>query len=231
SRAAGPWISAADSARCSGARSGSARIRATSATRTWRSRASSRASVRSSAGAWLIFHRGYPRTVRVMAKWWTLLAVCLATFMLLLDVTIVNVALPSIERALDASFSDLQWVVDAYALTLAAFLLTAGSIADLMGRRLGFLGALGVFSVASLTSGLAWDPLVLNISRAAQGVGAAMMFATSLALLAQAFQGKERGTAFGIWGATTGAAVTIGPLAGGLLTDYLGWEWIFFINV
>ena len=164
-------------------------------------------------------------------RWWTLSVVCVAIFMLLLDVTIVNVALPSIQTSLHSSFSDLQWVVDAYALTLAAFLLTAGSVADLMGRRLVFTIGLGVFSAASLASGLAGDPLVLNLSRAAQGIGAAMMFATSLALLAQAFQGKERGTAFGIWGATTGAAVAIGPLAGGLLTDYLGWEWIFFINV
>src|SRR3954469_1828947 len=164
-------------------------------------------------------------------RWWTLAVVCVAIFMLLLDVTIVNVALPSIQTSLHSSFSDLQWVVDAYALTLAALLLTAGSVSDLIGRRRVFTIGLGVFLVASLTSGLAWDPLVLNLSRAAQGVGAAMMFATSLALLANAFSGKERGTAFGIWGATTGAAVAIGPLAGGLLTEYLGWEWIFFINV
>src|SRR5689334_13779417 len=135
-------------------------------------------------------------------RWWTLGVVCVAIFMLLLDVTIVNVALPAIQRSLHSSFSDLQWVVDAYALTLAAFLLTAGSVSDLVGRRLVFAIGLAVFSLASLTSGLAWTPMVLNISRAAQGVGAAMMFATSLALLAQAFQGKERGTAFGIWGAT-----------------------------
>src|SRR5262249_45569441 len=103
--------------------------------------------------------------------------------------------------------------------------------ADLMGRRMIFTIGLAIFSIASLTSGLAWSPLVLNISRAAQGVGAAAMFATSLALLAVAFTGRERGTAFGIWGATTGAAVAVGPLAGGALTDWFGWEWIFFINV
>jgi EmrB/QacA subfamily drug resistance transporter len=164
-------------------------------------------------------------------SWWTLGVVCVATFMLLLDVTIVNVALPSIQKALQASFSDLQWVIDAYALTLAALLLTAGSIADLVGRRLVFLVGLGVFSAASLSSGLSSTPLALNLSRAAQGVGGAMMFATSLALIAQAFHGRARGTAFGIWGATTGAAVAVGPLAGGVLTEWAGWEWIFFVNV
>jgi EmrB/QacA subfamily drug resistance transporter len=164
-------------------------------------------------------------------RWWTLGVVCVATFMLLLDVTIVNVALPSIQRSLHASFSDLQWVIDAYALMLAALLLTAGSVADLMGRRLVFIVGLGVFTLASLSSGLSGTPLVLNLSRAAQGVGGAMMFATSLALLAQTFQGRERGTAFGAWGATTGAAVAVGPLVGGALTEWAGWEWIFFINV
>src|SRR3954451_17154672 len=123
-------------------------------------------------------------------KWWTLILVCVATFMLLLDITIVNVALPSIQTSLHASFSDLQWVVDAYALTLAALLLTAGSVADLVGRRLVFAIGLVEFSLASLASGLAGTPLVLNLARGAQGVGAAMMFATSLALLAQAFSGR-----------------------------------------
>ena len=166
-----------------------------------------------------------------MAKWWTLLAVCLATFMLLLDVTIVNVALPSIERALDASFSDLQWVVDAYALTLAAFLLTAGSIADLVGRRRRRLAGVGLFTAASLLCGLAGTPLLLNLARALQGVGAAAMFACALALLASTYQGRDRGTAFGVWGAVTGAAVAVGPLAGGLLTQWIGWEAIFFVNI
>src|SRR3954447_8970560 len=164
-------------------------------------------------------------------RWWTLSVVCVAIFMLLLDVTIVNVALPSIQTSLHSSFSDLQWVVDAYALTLAALLLPAGSVSDLIGRRMVFVVGLAVFSLASLTSGLAWDPLVLNLSRAAQGIGAAMMFSTSLALLAQAFSGKERGTAFGIWGATIGAAVAIGPLVGGALTEHVSWQSIFLINL
>jgi EmrB/QacA subfamily drug resistance transporter len=164
-------------------------------------------------------------------KWWTLLAVCIGTFMLLLDVTIVNTALPYIERALDASFSDLQWVIDAYALSLAALLLTGGSLADLFGRRLIFVAGLVVFTIASLGCGLAESPLALNLARAVQGVGGALMFATSLALLASAFHGSDRGTAFGLWGATTGAAVAIGPLVGGALTEGFGWEFIFFINV
>jgi EmrB/QacA subfamily drug resistance transporter len=166
-----------------------------------------------------------------MSKWWTLVAVCLATMMLLLDVTIVNVALPSIQKELHSSFSDLQWVVDAYALTLAAVLLTAGSIGDLIGRRRVFVGGLGLFSVASLLCGLATTPLFLNLARGLQGVGAAMMFACSLALLASSYQGRDRGTAIGIWGATIGAAVAVGPLVGGVLTEGIGWEAIFFVNV
>src|SRR5919108_2969881 len=164
-------------------------------------------------------------------KWWTLIAVCVATFMLLLDITIVNVALPSIQADLDASFSDLQWVVDAYALTLASLLLTAGSLGDRLGRRRIFALGFGVFTLASLLCGLSNDPTVLNFFRALQGVGGAAMFATSLALIAQEFEGPERARAIGIWGATVGGAVAIGPLVGGLVTDGLGWEWIFFINV
>jgi EmrB/QacA subfamily drug resistance transporter len=164
-------------------------------------------------------------------KWWTLLAVCLGTFMLLLDITIVNVALPDIQRALHSSFSDLQWVVDAYALTLAAFLLTAGSLADMYGRRLLYLIGLAVFTGASALCGFAVTTLMLELSRALQGVGGAIMFAVSLALLADAFRGKDRGTAFGVWGAVTGLAVAIGPLLGGVLTSGLSWRWIFFVNL
>jgi EmrB/QacA subfamily drug resistance transporter len=164
-------------------------------------------------------------------KWWTLLVVCVATFMLLLDITIVNVALPSIQRSLDASFQDLQWVVDAYALTLAALLLSAGSLADLLGRKRVFLLGIAVFAIASLICGLATSPLMLNLARGLQGVGGAVMFACSLALLAQEFHGRERGTAYGVWGATISAAAAVGPLVGGGLTEGLGWEYIFFINV
>ena len=164
-------------------------------------------------------------------KWWTLIAVCTATFMLLLDITIVNVALPAIQRALKASFSDLQWVVDAYALALAACVLTAGSLADLFGRKRVFLIGVTLFTLASAACGTANDPLFLIIARGVQGLGGAMMFATALALLSQEFHGKERGTVFGIWGATIGAAVAIGPLAGGVLTSGLSWRWIFLVNI
>jgi EmrB/QacA subfamily drug resistance transporter len=164
-------------------------------------------------------------------KWWTLLLVCVATFMLLLDITIVNVALPDIQRELGASLSSLQWVIDAYALTLATFLLVAGSIGDRLGRRRVFSFGFGLFTFASLLCGIAGDATLLNLARGLQGIGGGAMFATALALIAQEFEGRERATAIGLWGATVGGAVAIGPLVGGLLTDGLGWEWIFFINV
>ncbi len=164
-------------------------------------------------------------------KWWTLIAVCTAVFMLLLDITVVNVALPDIQRSLHSSFSDLQWVVDAYSLTLAAFLLTAGVLGDIYGRREVFAIGLVVFSLASLLCGLSTTPLMLNLARAVQGVGGAIMFATSLALIAGAFVGRDRGTAFGVYGAVIGGAVAIGPLIGGAITSAIGWRWIFFVNV
>ncbi|HEY7630575.1 MAG TPA: DHA2 family efflux MFS transporter permease subunit [Thermoleophilaceae bacterium] len=164
-------------------------------------------------------------------KWWTLTTVCLGMFMLLLDITIVNVALPSIAKDLGASFTDLQWTIDAYAVSLAAILLVAGSLGDLLGHRSVFAAGLVVFSVCSLLCGLASDPLFLNISRAAQGIGGAAMFATSLALIAQEFRGRERGTALGIWGATAGASVAVGPLIGGALTSGINWRWVFIVNV
>jgi EmrB/QacA subfamily drug resistance transporter len=164
-------------------------------------------------------------------KWWTLGAVAIGTFMLLLDITIVNVALPAIQTDLGADFTDLQWVIDAYALTLAGLLLVSGSVADIIGRRRVFVTGLILFSAASLACGLSTTPTMLTLSRAVQGIGGAMLFATSLALLAQAFQGRDRATAFGVWGATIGGAVAIGPLVGGVLTDGLGWEWIFLVNV
>jgi EmrB/QacA subfamily drug resistance transporter len=164
-------------------------------------------------------------------KWWTLILISIATFMLLLDITVVNVALPDIQRELNASLSSLQWVVDAYTLMLAAFLLTAGSLGDRLGRRRIFSIGFGIFTFASFLCGISGDPTLLNLARGLQGVGAAGMFATSLALIGQEFQGKDRATAFGVWGATIGGAVAIGPLVGGLITEHLGWEWIFFVNV
>jgi EmrB/QacA subfamily drug resistance transporter len=164
-------------------------------------------------------------------KWWTLVLISIATFMLLLDITVVNVALPDIQRDLNASLSSLQWVVDAYSLTLAAFLLTAGSLGDRLGRRRVFSLGFGIFTFASFLCGIAGDPTLLNLARGLQGVGGAAMFATSLALIGQEFHGKDRATAFGVWGATIGGAVAIGPLVGGLITEHLGWEWIFFVNI
>src|SRR4051794_11313795 len=157
-------------------------------------------------------------------RWWTLTAVCLGTFMLLLDITIVNVALPDIQTDLGSTFSDLQWVVDAYALTLAAALLTSGSLADLFGRRRLYLIGLGIFTLASLLCGVASGTLFLQLARGVQGLGGAVMFAVSLAMLAQTFRGRDRGVAFGVWGAITGLAVAIGPVVGGGLVSGISWR-------
>jgi EmrB/QacA subfamily drug resistance transporter len=164
-------------------------------------------------------------------KWRALLIVCVAIFMLLLDITVVNVALPDIQRELHTSFTDLQWVVDAYALMLATCMLNAGSLGDLLGRKRVFISGVVLFTAASAACGAATSPLFLNLARGAQGIGGAIMFAVSLAILSQEFHGRERGTAFGIWGATIGAAVAIGPLVGGALTEWAGWRWIFFVNL
>jgi EmrB/QacA subfamily drug resistance transporter len=163
---------------------------------------------------------------------WTLVVVCAATAILLLDVTVVNVALARIERDLDASFDELQWVIDAYAIALAAVLLVFGSLADRIGRRRVLVAGLAVFAGASLVCALAGDAVVLDVGRGIQGIGAAAMFATSLALLAQEFEeGDQRGFAFGVWGAVSGAAIALGPLVGGALVDAIDWEWIFLVNL
>jgi EmrB/QacA subfamily drug resistance transporter len=164
-------------------------------------------------------------------RWTILLVVSAATAMLLLDVTVVNVALPAIRADLGASFGEMQWVIDAYALTLAATLLSAGALADRIGRRAIFAGGLAVFIACSALCAAASTPVFLDLARAAQGVGAAAMFAASLALLANEFQDKERGFALGVWGGVTGAALAIGPLVGGVLTDELDWRWIFLVNL
>jgi MFS family permease len=146
----------------------------------------------------------------VERKWWTLLTVSVASFMLLLDITVVIVALPSIREDLGASFTDLQWVLDAYALTLAALVLTTGSLADRFGRRRMFAAGLATFTVASLLCALAPGPTFLALARALQGAGAAAMFAVSLALIAQEFRGgRARGMAMGVYGATIGVAVAV----------------------
>ncbi len=164
-------------------------------------------------------------------KWRVLTVVCVAVFMLLLDITVVNVALPDIDKELNTSFTDLQWIVDAYALTLAATMLNAGSLGDLLGRKKVFLVAIALFTAASALCGAAQSPTWLIVARGVQGIGGAGMFAVSLAIISQEFHGRERGTAFGIWGATVGMAVAIGPLVGGALTTYVGWRWIFFVNI
>jgi EmrB/QacA subfamily drug resistance transporter len=165
------------------------------------------------------------------ARKWTLLAVCLTTFMLLLDITVVVVALPNMQERFDASLTGLQWVVDAYALSLAALILTAGALADRYGRRLVFMAGVLLFTFSSLLCGLAWNITTLDVARALQGIGGAALFATALALIGHEYRGPERFGALAVWGATVGAAVASGPLIGGLLTDGLGWRWIFFVNI
>jgi EmrB/QacA subfamily drug resistance transporter len=164
-------------------------------------------------------------------KWWTLLAVGAGTFMFLLDVTIVVVAQPAVQTSLHASFSDVQWVIDAYALTLASLLLTSGVLADRYGRKLLFEIGLVIFTLGSLLCGLAQNPLMLIVSRSGQGVGGAIMFAVSLALLGHSFRGKDRGIAFGVWGAIAGISTALGPVLGGVITTDWSWRGIFLVNV
>ena len=164
-------------------------------------------------------------------KWLPLITVCLGTFMLLIDVTIVNVALPDMAGDLKTSFGSLQWVVDAYALSLAALVLGTGSIADLVGHRRAYVAGLALFAVASMVCGVSPNAGALIAARTVQGVGAAAMFATTFALLNSNYSGRDRGTAYGLWGAVAGASAAIGPILGGLLTEAASWRWIFFVNV
>jgi EmrB/QacA subfamily drug resistance transporter len=175
--------------------------------------------------------RGTCRESIMGRKWWPLVVICAATFMLLLDITIVVVALPDIQRSLKSSFADVQWVVDAYALTLAALLLTSGSLADRYGRRRLFVIGLAIFTVGSALCAGAASPLMLILSRALQGIGGAILFATSLALLAVNYQGKDRGIAFGAWGAIAGVSSALGPILGGLITSGISWRGIFWVNL
>ena len=170
-------------------------------------------------------------SAEVDTRRWTLIAVCVTTFMLLIDITVVNVALPRIQRDLHAGLTGLQWVVDANALALAALILTAGALSDRYGRRLLFAFGVVVFTGASALCGGAWSIATLDIARAIQGVGGAALFATALALIGHQYRGHDFFRAIAIWGATIGAAVASGPLVGGLLTDGLGWRWVFFVNV
>jgi EmrB/QacA subfamily drug resistance transporter len=159
------------------------------------------------------------------------MAVCAGMFMLLLDVTIVVVAQPAIQDGLHASFTDVQWVLDAYALTLASLLLTSGVLADRYGRKRLFQAGLIIFTLGSLLCGLAQDPLMLILSRSGQGIGGAIMFATSLALLGNSFRGRDRGVAFGVWGAVVGVSTALGPVLGGVITTDWSWRGIFLVNV
>ena len=165
-------------------------------------------------------------------RWKALAIVCAAFFMTVLDVSIVNVALPSIGRALDFSRENLQWVITAYAITFGGFLLLGGRAADLFGRRRVFLTGVAVFTIASFLCGFAWSEGVLIGARALQGLGAAIISPAALSIIMTTFEeGAERNKALGIWGAIGGSGAAVGVLAGGVLTKYLGWEWIFFVNV
>jgi EmrB/QacA subfamily drug resistance transporter len=165
-------------------------------------------------------------------RWKALALVCAAFFMTVLDVSIVNVALPSIGTALHFSRESLQWVVTAYAITFGGFLLLGGRAADLLGRRRVFMVGVAVFTIASFFCGLAWNEGVLIGARAVQGLGAAIISPAALSIITTTFaEGPERNKALGIWGAIGGGGAAVGVLAGGILTTYLGWEWIFFVNV
>jgi EmrB/QacA subfamily drug resistance transporter len=164
-------------------------------------------------------------------KWWTLAAVAFGLFMIMLDNTIVNVALPSIERDLHMSISSLEWVVTAYALTFAALLITGGKLGDYYGRRKMFTLGLAIFTLSSLACGFASNAGFLIGMRAAQGVGSALMSPATLSIITATFEPRERGRAIGIWAGVSAMALAIGPLLGGLIVDNLNWNWIFFVNV
>ncbi len=164
-------------------------------------------------------------------KWWTLAAVSVGLFMIMLDNTVVNVALPSMRRSLHMSLSELEWVVAGYALTFAAFMLTGGKLADFLGRRRVFMAGLLVFTGASLACGLAPNGGFLIGARVVQGIGGAMMNPATLSIITATFPPRERGKAIGIWAGVSAMALAIGPLVGGLLTEHANWQWIFFINV
>jgi len=164
-------------------------------------------------------------------KWWTLAAVSFGLFMIMLDNTVVNVALPSIQRDLKISLSQLEWVVSAYFLTFAALMLTGGKLADLLGRRRMFIAGLVIFTLSSLACGLAANGETLIASRTVQGVGAALMNPATLSIITATFPPRQRGMAMGIWVGVSAMALAVGPITGGLISEYAHWSWIFFINV
>src|SRR5215212_8312147 len=164
-------------------------------------------------------------------KWWTLGSVAVGLFMIMLDNTVVNVALPSIQRDLGADLSSLEWIVTGYALTFAALMLVGGKLADAYGRRLMFVAGIVVFTGASLWCGLADSGEMLIAARVVQGAGAALMNPATLSIIAATFPPRERGMAIGIWAGVSALALAIGPLVGGLLTEKIDWGWIFYINI
>jgi EmrB/QacA subfamily drug resistance transporter len=177
------------------------------------------------------FHRMVDTHVNAHRPWTILALIAIAQFMVILDVTVVNVALPSIGDALGFATGQLQWVVTAYVLFTGGLMLLGGRLADLAGRRRVFLAGLGIFTAASLTSGLAWSPDSLIVSRAAQGLGAALLLPSALSIITTTYEGHQRTVALGVWGALGGAGAAAGVLLGGIITSVLGWEWVFFINV
>src|SRR6266571_1273243 len=164
-------------------------------------------------------------------KWWTLAAVSFGLFMIMLDNTVVNVALPSMQKSLHIGPNELEWIVVGYALTFATLMLTGGKLADLYGRRLLFIVGLAIFTGASLACGLAPTAGALIAARVVQGVGAAIMNPATLGIITATFPPRQRGMAIGIWAGVSGMALAIGPLVGGLLTEKVDWSWIFFINL
>jgi EmrB/QacA subfamily drug resistance transporter len=164
-------------------------------------------------------------------KWWTLAAVAIGLFMIMLDNTVVNVALPSIRRDLGIGLSELEWVVNAYALTFGVLLLTGGKLADLLGRRAIFIAGLLIFTASSLACALANGADVLIAARTVQGIGAALMNPATLSIITATFPPRQRGMAIGIWAGVSALALAIGPLVGGLLTEKIDWSWIFYINI
>src|SRR6476620_9148388 len=164
-------------------------------------------------------------------KWWTLFAMCFALFMIMLDNTVVNVALPSIQRDLHASISSLEWTVNAYTLTFAVLLVTGGRLGDIFGRRRMFMGGVIVFAASSALIGFAPTQEVLVIGRAVQGIGAAFMMPGTLSIISNTFPPHERGRAIGTWAGVSALALAIGPAVGGALTEYVSWRAIFFLNL
>jgi len=165
------------------------------------------------------------------AKWWALAAMCFALFMIMLDNTVVNVALPSIQRDLGASIAGLEWTINGYTLSFAVFLATGGRLGDIFGRRLVFLAGVVLFALSSATAGFAPSEAALVASRIVQGVGAALMMPATLSIITNAFPAHERGKAIGTWAGVSALALAIGPLLGGFLTEHVSWRAIFYINL